>query len=84
MVLTSFLYAPPAFCDGYSQGYPHGIEFALGRELGAKAPDHDWQLLLVKQSPTVTSHAQEKTPPCPSELTTDWCDGFQAVGEYLI
>src|SRR5919201_2565998 len=30
---------PAAFCDGYAQAYPHGIENALGRELGAKAAD---------------------------------------------
>ena len=58
---------PAAFCEGYSQGQPHGIEFALGRELGAKAADHDWK----------GTGTPEKIPPCPTGHTTDWCDGFE-------
>ena len=53
---------PAAFCEGYSQGYPHGIEFALGRELGVKAAN---------------PNTPEIIPPCPPGHTTDWCDGFQ-------
>jgi hypothetical protein len=58
--LASCTEGPPVFCDGYAQGYPHGIEAALGRELGAKAADHDRTL---KGS---NSNTPEIVLPCPS------------------
>jgi hypothetical protein len=66
--LASCTEGPPVFCDGYAQGYPHGIEAALGRELGAKAADHDWTSLKGSNSNTL-----EIVPPCPS--------GHQLIGE---
>jgi hypothetical protein len=73
---------PAAFCDGYSQGYPHGIEVALGRELGAKVADYDWSLLLATKNAKAIPQAQEKIPPCPSGHTKDWCDGWNSEYSY--
>jgi hypothetical protein len=64
---------PSLFCDGYKQGYPHGIEYALGNELGTKAADNDFNL--KGANPNV--NATEIIPPCPPKHTTDWCDGFK-------
>jgi hypothetical protein len=59
---------PPAYCDGYAQGYPHGIETALGNELGTKAADHDWKVYGTIKN----------IPACPPMHTVDWCTGFQS------
>jgi hypothetical protein len=68
---------PPLFCDGYSQGYPHGIEFALGDELGTKAANNDWNLKGANANANATAIIITP-PPCPLGHTTDWCDGFKS------
>ena len=66
---------PAAFCDGYAQGYPHGVESFLGDELGAKAADHDyWNL----KGPGTQEKEKEVPPSCPSAHTTDWCNGWSS------
>jgi hypothetical protein len=57
---------PVIYCDGYAHGYPPGIQYALGRELGAEAADHDWK----------SQSVSAKIPACPSEHTKDWCNGW--------